>query len=66
MYNQILQGIKSKHGLVSDNDVKNCLQSMQPQVKSLRQAFRTFPVRFDYTNYKIQQAYMFAYLSALY
>ena len=61
MYNEILQGVKIKHSLNSDNDVNNHLQNLQNQVKSLRQAFRVFPVRFDYTDIKIQQAYMFAY-----
>jgi len=61
MYNEIIQGVKIKHSLNNDIDVNNHLQTLQSQVKSLRQAFRVFPVRFDYTNVNIQQAYMFAY-----
>ena len=61
MYNEILQGVKIKHSLTSENEVNNHLQNLQNNVKSLRQAFRVFPVRFDYTNVNIQQAYMFAY-----
>jgi len=61
MYNEILQGVKSKHSLTSENAINNHLQNLQNQVKSLRQAFKVFPVRFDYTDVKIQQAYLFAY-----
>mgnify|MGYP006156483403 CR=1 FL=1 len=61
MYNEILQGVKNKHSLTSDNAVNNHLKNLQNKVISLRQAFRIFPVRFDYKDVNIQQAYMFAY-----
>ena len=37
------------------------MTGLQQSVRSLRQAFRHFPVTFDYTDVSIQQAYMFAY-----
>ena len=61
MYEQILQGVKLKHSLNSETETLTHLQNLQSSVRSLRAAFRIFPVRFDYTNIQVQQAYMFAY-----
>lgn len=61
MYNEILNGVKLKHSLNSESETVVHLQNLQSSVKSLRAAFKVFPVRFDYTNIQVQQAYMFAY-----
>ncbi len=61
MYDEILEGIKIKNSLKSENELIIHLKSLQEQVISLRQAFRDFPVRVDYTEVKTQEAYMFAY-----
>ena len=61
MYNEILNGVKLKHSLTSESETQSHLQNLQSSVKLLREAFRIFPVKFDYTNIQVQQAYMFAY-----
>lgn len=61
MYNELLNGIYSANNLNNDIAKANYLRSLQEHVRNLRQAYRTYPVHFDYTNRNIQEAYLLTY-----
>ncbi len=61
MYDEILEGVKVKNSFKSESELIIHLKGLQKQVKYLRQKFKKFPVKIDYTDVKIQEAYMFAY-----
>ncbi|MEI8007519.1 MAG: hypothetical protein WCI48_15040 [Bacteroidota bacterium] len=65
IYDIIVQGIKEEEGL-SDEGLKARLQQLQPSVKALRNAYRTYPVRVPYEKTDIQAAYLLTYFPHYY
>ena len=62
MYDNILNGLFSKKGLISASDKADYLKSLQEDVRNIRRAYNNYPVRFDYTNEKIQAGYLITYV----
>lgn len=58
IYDSILRAI-SKQDRVQD--LESYLQSLQPYVGNLREAYRSYVVSIDYSNFNIQVAYLLAY-----
>jgi len=65
IYDIIVQGIKEQEGL-SDEGLKARLQQLQPSVKALRNAYRTYPVRVQYEKTDTQAAYLLTYFPHYY
>lgn len=61
MYDHIINAIKIKHDLNSEQLLHPYLQSLQEPVKSLRNAYRNYPVSFDYSKEENQAAYFITY-----
>lgn len=61
MHEYILNAIKISQGFATEESFCNYLRSLQEQVKSVRSAYNRSPVRVDYSNKEIQNAYMITY-----
>ena len=61
MYDFLINAIRVKHNLNSDQQLCSFLQSLQDPVKSLRKAYSQYPVSFDYSQEKNQAAYFISY-----
>lgn len=65
IYDIIVEGIKTEEGL-SDAELITRLKQLQPSVKLLRQAYRTYPVHVPYERTDIQAAYLITYFPHYY
>lgn len=65
IYDIIVQGIKAEEGL-SETELITRLKQLQPSVKLLRQAYRTYPVHVPYARTDIQAAYLITYFPHYY
>lgn len=65
IYDIIVQGIKDAEGL-SDIGLTARLKQLQPSVKALRSAYRTYPVYVPYEKTEIQAAYLITYFPHYY
>jgi hypothetical protein len=61
MYQDLLNGLYNANNLTNQAQHISYLQNLQEDVKSLRKAFTVYPVKFDYTNNKIQASYLLTY-----
>lgn len=64
MYQSILDGIFWAKNIPTHDVLRKqqYLNSLQNHVRTIRAAYRNFPVRFDYTDIDIQAAYLLTYL----
>ncbi|MCU0549469.1 MAG: hypothetical protein MUC48_08995 [Leptolyngbya sp. Prado105] len=58
MYRSILRAIEQQEQI---QDVEHYLQSLKPYVINLRRGFRNSLIRVDYSDFKVQAAYLLAY-----
>ena len=61
MYELILHGIASHVGIVDENEFINYLISLQNFVRKLRRSYQTHLVKVDYSDFRIQAAYLITY-----
>lgn len=61
MYQDLLNGLYNANNLTNQAQHISYLQNLQVDVKALRKAFTVYPVKFDYTNNKIQASYLLTY-----
>lgn len=61
MYQDILNGLYEANSFINHAQKITYLQSLQKDVRTLRSAFRKYPVEFDYTNTNIQASYLLTY-----
>lgn len=62
MYNELLAGLFNANKLTDEVAKISYLKGLQTHVRTLRNAYNSFPVTFDYTNKNIQAAYLLCYL----